>query len=321
MLGLLRQLNSRLVDSPTDTIKIEVIGRERAGKTAMLKSLYAGPLQEILPSGLRFGVTDPMRMAEIIRKAREDYRDMRRRGIVSTVDCPVLDYSVLKAGRRMCGLQIREAVGQVLSYTTTESAPEDQERCQQYRQHLAEASVLWQVIPCLPASPTQGEVQRLRDDVLLTLTYALDALKNRRVSRPAALALIVTKIDTRYESAEAAKTRMPGEMLRWLKHQVEDLLASRDLADAACFPVSAYGFGTAELSATLGPGKEWILKTASPRPFNLTPLILWSLTAGLRNAEVGVNGGREPELLQILRHLRHDLNALPNCWYLPLKGE
>jgi hypothetical protein len=298
-----------------------MIGRERAGKTAILKSLYAGPLRRLLPSGLRFGVTNPQEMAQIQEAAREDYPGMRKHGILSTVHADVLEYFLLEAGEKRCVFQVREAVGQVFSGTTPQSRPDQQAQYKECRKHLSQAAVLWQVIPCPPASATQHDLRRLWDDVLLTLTYAIDALKNRSVGHPAALALVVTKVDTRYESAEAARKRMPGEVLRWLADQVKDMLACPNLADVAAFPVTAYGFGAAELSPTAGPGREWVLKTVEPRPWNVTPLVVWSMYAGLRNSEVRANGDQEEVLERIARVLRQDLKSLPGCWYSPLKGE
>jgi hypothetical protein len=156
--------------------------------------------------------------------------------------------------------------------------------------------------------------------------------------------VVISKIDTRYPSEDDARARMPREFLRWLMKQIKDhVMGNRSVGEIAVFPVSGYGFGTAEVRAQavrdrtapnrealiphrtdsgLSQGeKEWTLKPgALPRPFNLTPLVVWSLLSGMRYREIEVNGDQEPVLARVIRKLHSDLDTL-NGWTVSLKNE
>ncbi len=308
---------------PVPQLKLGVIGRENAGKTALFKTLYAGPMQIDLPSGLRLGVQDPRRMAELIRDSRETYRVLHERGLHSTVDPKRIEYQLLDLGRMRLALHIREVVGQVLTRTLPQSPAQQQQLYADYLTDLAASEVLWLLLPCPPASASEEDQERLYDDFLLSAAYAQAALRQR--GRPCAVAIVLSKLDTRYGTEEQARERLHTDVLGWLRRQASScLLGLENLEELTIFPLSSFGFGRSavkprtdkERTARSLDEPEWVLRAgAGPRPFNLTALVLWSLVAGLRHREVATVGREERELAQLLWRLQTDLESLDGWYY------
>jgi hypothetical protein len=321
VVSILKNLfGSRSVEIPQ--LKLGVIGRENAGKTALFKTLYAGPMQIDLPSGLRLGVQDPRRMAELIRDSRETYRGLHERGLLSTVDPKEIEYHLLDLGRVRLGLQIREVIGQVLTRTMPQSPAQQQQLYADYLTDLATSDVLWMLLPCPPASSTEEDQERLYDDFLLSSAYAQAAMRQR--GKPCAMAIVLSKLDSRYGTEDQARERVQNDVLGWLRRQASNcLLGLENLEELTIFPVSSFGFGRSvikphtdkERSSRSSEEAEWVLRGAGPRPFNLTPLVLWSLVAGLRHREVTVVGREERELAQLLWRLQTDLESLEGWYY------
>lgn len=195
-------------------------------------------------------------------------------------------------------------------------------------------------------------VQRLRGKVitaggpalfavalLLTKSYLREALRLRTNSRPCSVAVAMTKLDTLFGSEQEAQAQLPAERLVEVLRPLVDMLAASDkVAHAAIFPVSAFGFGNAVVfkPAAGQPGRngelpgshaalesgelEWILKPgATPEPYNLMPLVVWSLLCGMLYREVEVEDDHDAAMARIGRLLAADLKALDG-WQVALKG-
>lgn len=112
--------------------------------------------------------------------------------------------------------------------------------------------------------------------------------------------------------------------LRGLREWFESLTEIPRVAEAAIFPVSAFGFGTAqELPGTdrrpandLSYGeREWVLRReAEQRPYNVTTLVIWSLLAALRQRPIS----NAEEQTRVCQQLQDTLDRLAG-WHIPVK--
>jgi hypothetical protein len=231
---------------------------------------------------------------------------------------------------------MHEVIGQVLTHTLPDSAPEQQARYAEYLRSLVNTHVLWAVVPCPPPDPGARDRRRYANDLRITVAYLREALRLRSREQPAAVALVLSKIDTLFADAEEARASLTDEVLRTsfgpLVHLVEQ---SRQVSDAVIVPVTAFGFGNAVLregggeregphpeaeDEPFGPEPVWLLREgASAQPYNLDALFLWTLLFGLLGQAGHGALAEDTELGQICRTLAEDLDA-KGPWLLPLKG-
>src|SRR5947209_975982 len=66
-------------------VRVGVVGRGNAGKTALFRTLADGPVGDFLPSGLHVDVGDPKEVARLIRESEEMQRALRRSGLPPTL--------------------------------------------------------------------------------------------------------------------------------------------------------------------------------------------------------------------------------------------
>jgi hypothetical protein len=302
------------------------VGREHAGKTLLHDQAAQALLRQPLPSGLEFAVEDPRRLAELLARGRELDAELHEHGRATTVHPARQTFALLERGRGLGHLRLLDTVGQLLTHTRPGSPAAEQDRYQGYLDTLGRADVLWLVVPSPPTPCLLADEERLRSDVLLTVTYARAALERRGAARPCCVAVVLTRIDARYRDEEEARRRLPREVLGWLRRQVAPLLESDRVGEAALFPVTAFGFGAALPGAARGGNGlargevSWRLKPGvAPRPWNLAPLLVWTLWAGLRHKATAALGAAVPELARVCKRLRRDLDELGG-WHLPLKG-
>jgi hypothetical protein len=231
---------------------------------------------------------------------------------------------------------MREVIGQVLTHTLPESEAGQQTHYGEYLKSLVNAHVLWVMVPCPPPNPGARDRRRYANDLRITIAYLREALRLRPLKQPAAVALVLSKIDTLFQDAEEARASLPDDVLRRALGPLVHLIdKSARVSDAAVIPVTAFGFGNAVLREPGGeregalpePADEpfgaeplWLLREGvAPEPFNLDTLFLWTLLFGLFNqAGHGVVEAEE-EVGEICRMLGEDLNAA-DPWLLPLKG-
>ena len=317
-------------------VHVGCIGRGHAGKTALLRALSEGPVGDFFPSGLHVDAGDPREVAQMIREAEEAQRLLHQFGLPPTLKASQVRYCLYDGAARRVLYRMHEVIGQILTHTLPDSAPEQQARYTDYIRSLMDTHVLWAVVPCPPPVPGALDRRRYANDLRLTLAYLREALRLREREQPVALALVLSKIDVLFKDADEARDALTEEVLRTsfgpLVHLVEQ---SPQVSDAVIIPVSAFGFGNAVLRED-GAGREgahpeseddpfasepiWLLREGvSARPYNLDTLFLWTLLFGLLNEEGPGALEADTELGRLCRTLCDDLDAI-DPWLLSLTG-
>ena len=315
-------------------IRIGSIGRGHAGKTALFHALDDSLVGDYLPSGLHLDAADPREVARMIREAEESLRLLRESGLPPTLHVSQNRYALYEGDRPRMLCRLREVIGQVLTHTLPDSEPELQAQYVDYLKDLVNANVLWVVVPCPPANPAPNDRRRYANDLRITLAYLREALRLRTLRQPAAVALVLSKTDALFATAEEARESLTDEVLhRALGPLLQLIRQSKNVADAAIFPVTAFGFGKAVLRPEAGdrhkaPGSAeepfgdepiWLLKEGvSPEPHNLGALFLWSMLLGLMN-QIDPKAEVKPQIDLLCRALRDDLEAA-DPWVVPIKG-
>jgi hypothetical protein len=311
-------------------VRIGSIGRGHAGKTALFHALDDSLVGDYLTSGLHLDAADPREVARMIREGDESQRLLHQSGLPPTLQVSQNHYCVYEGDRPRVVCRLREVIGQVLTHTLPNSEPELQARYVDYLKNLVNAHVLWVVVPCPPANPGPRDRRRYANDLRITLAYLREALRLRTLRQPAAVALVLSKTDAMFATADEARAALNDEVLhRSLGPLVQLIRQSGHVSDAAAFPVTAFGFGKAvlredgaERHGAPGSSEEpfgdepiWLLKEGeSPEPHNLGALFLWSLLLGI------INQGEPDVKLDVLcRALRDDLEVA-DPWLVPIKG-
>jgi hypothetical protein len=317
-------------------VQVGCIGRGHAGKTALLRALSEGPVGDFFPSGLHVDAGDPREVAQMIREAEEAERLLHQFGLPPTLKASQIRYCLYDGAAPRVVYRLREVIGQILTHTLPDSAPEQQARYTEYIRSLVDTHVLWAVVPCPPADLGARDRRRYANDLHITLAYLREALRVRAREQPVAVALVLSKIDALFKDADEARRSLTEEVLRTsfgpLVHLVEQ---SPQVSDSVIIPASSFGFGNAVLREEGGPregaapesedepfGSEpiWLLREgASARPYNLDTLFIWTLLFGLLNEEGPGVLEEDTELGRIGRTLCQDLDAI-EPWFLPLTG-
>jgi hypothetical protein len=268
----------------------------------------------------------------MIREAEETQRVLQASGLPPTVEASQIRYYLYDGDQQRLVYKMREVIGQVLTHTLPDSAPEQQSRYDEYLKTLVNTHVLWVVIPCPPPNPSPRDRRRYANDLRIASAYLREALRRRTIERPAAVALVLSKIDTLFKDAEEARSALTDDVLRGALGPLVHLVhQSKHVGDAAIIPVTAFGFGNAVLREQaseragasddpFGAEPVWLLKEgATPRPYNLDTLVLWTLYFGLlgQDTQRGLEGKAETD--DLCRMLHDDL-LMEDRWFLPLKG-
>jgi hypothetical protein len=293
-----------------------------------------GPVGDFFPSGLHVDVGDPREVARMIRESEETQRVLQASGLPPTLEASQIRYYLYDGDRQRVVYKIREVIGQVLTHTLPDSAPEQQARYDAYLKALVSTHVLWAVIPCPPPNPSPRDRRRYAHDLRITSAYLREALRLRTLEQPAAVALVLSKLDALFQDADEARAALPDDVLRNAMGPLAHLVGkSSHVADAVILPVTAFGFGNAVLR-TQGDGPEpagasddpfgaeptWLLKEGvSPRPYNLDTLVVWTLLFGLLNQDAANGPEGSSDVGELCRLLRDDLLG-EERWFLPLQG-
>lgn len=315
-------------------MQIGCIGRGHAGKSALFHALGESLVGNYLPSGLHLDAADPREVARIIREAEAAQRLLQKSGLPPTLEVSQTRYCLTEGDRRRAACRMREVIGQVLTHTLPDSEPRLQERYADYLRSLVNADVLWAVVPCPPAAPGPRDRRRYANDLRIIAAYLREALRLRTLDRPASVALVLSKADALFDSAQEAREALTDAVLaRALGPLVTLIQQSRGVSDAVAIPVTAFGFGKAVLRPDAGerpgaPGSAeepfgdepiWLLKEGeSPEPYNVDALFLWSLLTGFLG-QLEAAEAPDAELDTLCRMLRDDLEAT-DPWLVPLKG-
>jgi hypothetical protein len=315
-------------------VRIGCVGRGHAGKTALFHALGESLVGDFLPSGLHLDAADPREVARMIREAEETQRLLRRSGLPPTLEVSHTRYCLYEGDDRRVVCRMREVIGQILTLTLPDSEPKLQARYDDYLHNLVNAHVLWAVVPCPPADPGPRDRRRYANDLRIIVAYLREALRLRTLRQPAAVALVLSKADALFATPEQARAALTPDVLhRALGPLVQLIEKSARVSDAAVIPVTAFGFGNsvlrengADRAGAAGSADEpfgdepiWLLREgATPQPYNLDTLFLWSVLLGLLN-QLGPDPAADPQADAVCRKLRDDLEAA-DPWLLPVKG-
>jgi hypothetical protein len=316
-------------------VRIGCIGRGHAGKTALFHALGESLVGDYLPSGLYLDAADPREVARAIHEAEATRRLLQQSGLPPTLEVSQTRYCVSEGDKRRVICRMREVIGQVLTHTLPDSEPRLQEHYADYLKSLVNSHVLWAVVPCPPADPGPADRRRYANDLRIITAYLRESLRLRTLRQPAAVALVLSKVDALFDTPEQARESLTDAVLRKSLGPIFQLIAqSSHVSDAAVIPVTAFGFGKAVLRPDGGERKGtapesleepfgdepiWLLREGeSPQPDNLGTLVLRSLLMGLLT-QAGPNLARLPKLDRVCRMLRDDLED-GGPWLVPIKG-
>jgi hypothetical protein len=309
-----------------------MIGRGHVGKTALFRVLQRFALQYELPSRLQFDMQDPTILTGAMQRYQATARAMHEDGLAQTVDAESVEFRLFEGDAERLVIHSAEVIGQILTHTTADSPPEQKAKYAKYLSHLAQTDVKWVVIPTPPRDSRPADMERYENDLIITRTYLREALRLRRTERPCSVAIVLTKLDSLFGDEEEARSQLTDRGLIEALHQLITMMESTPkVANAIVCPVSAFGFGNAVVKDAgeearngvnvLEAGElEWILKEGVvPEPFNLAPLVLWTMLCGLLHQEVDEDESTQPMIARICQMLAEDLEAVGG-WYVPVKG-
>jgi hypothetical protein len=312
-------------------VRAGCIGRGRAGKTALFRTLSEGPVGDFFPSGLHVDAGDPREVAQMIREAEETQHILQTFGLPPTREAAQIRYYLYDGDQQRVVYKMREVIGQILTHTLPHSSIDQQARYDQYLRSLVDTHVLWVVVPCPPPDPTARDRRRYGNDLRITSAYLREALRLRTLPLPAAVVLVISKLDTLFGDANEARAILKDETLRNALGPLTHLIdTSAHVADAIILPVTSFGFGNAVLrerehdydAPTPEPSDDpygaeptWLLKQGTiATPFNLDTLVLWTLHQGLlRQQEISDTG-------DLCRMLRDDL-LTGDRWFVTVKAD
>ena len=75
----------------------------------------------------------------------------------------------------------------------------------EYIKSLLNANVLWVVLPCPPAYPKSNDKRRYANDLRITMAYLREALRLRTTKDAVAVALVLSKTDAMFATAQEAR--------------------------------------------------------------------------------------------------------------------
>jgi len=316
------------------TVKLEKIGRGNAGKSVIEWALTKAVVSNFLPSGLQLDHPDPQMVAEMLHKNRNIRVRLEQDPLLPTLEPDPLHYTLFEGDMPRVVLSSHEVIGQILTETKPSSPPEWQTRYREYLDRLSRADVLWAVLPLPPAQATAIEQEQFDDDLKITTGYLRKALELRSGQNPCAVAVVLTRLDTLFESPDQAVEGLTPEMLRRLLTPLITLVGmASKVSDAAVIPTASFGFGNAvrkpEVPRPAGRSEPaaprvredavWILRPdARVMPFNLDTLAVWTLMHGLVKEKVVAGSETETVLGNVVRLLRDDLDGI-NGFYVPIK--
>ncbi len=306
-----------------------LIAQEASGKTVFLKTLIK-ELAHDLPSGLGFGSSDPLQERANIRETMITLQGLRQHGQMTTVHVTDLNFYVYKGTRKTIEVATHEVIGQVLTMTEPDSPAEQLKLYDDYKARLLSSPALLVGIPMPTAHPTEIELERWHDKMRTVRAYLRLALEKRPTNDKVAVALVLFKADVGFADLQEAKAQASDELLKnALRPLVNTLLDSEQVDEAVIAPVTAFGWGNArqlepktqQEREDIQNGQrdaEWILpEKASIRPFNIIPLLIFTILAQMGNRLVSAK--QDAELVEVCRRLRSDLDQLPR-WLVPVKG-
>lgn len=303
---------------------MEMIARPAAGKTTMLTAINEVCEGSHLPSGLFFGVDDPLKSNEILKQLQRRRDELQNEdGPGSTQHDYALEYGLQEGEETRVKFRTHEVIGQVLTGTDPDSTPAQKQLYERYVQKLGMAHALVPMIAVPNGDSDAHSRLQYREDLRLTNAYLRKALKLHTSEAPCAVAIVVTQIDTLFPSDKQARQALTDSVLREaLAPLVQTVAASDKVREAVIVPTSSLGFGRAEViedsaGAIDHRGPLHRLMAEELDPFNVAGLLVWLLLNSLLPQTV-VSGDQETVISRVVQMLDDDLVALAP-WLVPIK--
>jgi hypothetical protein len=318
-------------DGDPGNVVVETLGREHSGKTGTRAMTFKVTQQGPLPSGLELSAADPRTTPRWMNEAIATYRGLQKGGFTSTIDPTQVQYHLFEADELRAIYSHRESIGQLITFTQDGGDKKLQEHFSRQQEHLTRADVIHAFVSC-PADDRPESLERLQNDLTILAPNLRAALNCRQTDRKVAVAVILSKPDAAFATAQEAQSALDDDHLRGMLYRLVRLLEGSDRVGlAALFVTSAFGYGKARRLEPAGGGNgsvppkgfsllsegepEWILKEGEmPQPHNLTALVWWSIMAGLLLKKADRRG---EELACTAQLLLDDLKAM-KAWYVPL---
>jgi len=318
-------------------VRGRLVGRGAAGKTGLLTAVADGVLNEFFPeSGFSPGYSDPLISNEERVKREKRLEITRKTGVPQTLERSTVSFELLEGAKPLVAVDLVDEVGQDFTNTKASSDEDSKTRFREVQNDLSRADVAWIITSCPPPEFGPRHQKQLAKDIGNALENLRAAVTRRPPGRPIPVGLVLTKADRIADSAEEARSLMADDMLRqFLAPLVNFCRVADQVADCAIFPTSSFGFGNSvpgknQADRRGGPENSDAFEGNDPgdlirdphsiRPFNLQPLVAWSLMAGLKHQDVLVaDDGPTPEAVRIARLLARDIESMDR-WIVTVKG-
>lgn len=303
-----------------------MVGRINCGKSELLDQAVLGDGVHPHSRHARIGVEDPRLLAELQATRREWNAALKTGDRETTRSRVTVPIALFQNGRAVLDLTVTDPVGQLVSFTTPHAPADILRRWDRYMDQLAGSAVLWMTVACPPRNCTPEEQRTFLDDLELTSNYVRAVLERRPDDRKLSLAIVLTRIDSRYDTKEDAIARLPRELLRPISGRMAPMLAHPALGEVALIPVSSWGFGNAVVDAAAptdhlhraGDRAYRLAPGAEPRPFNVTALVLWSMAAAAGSLPAADTQAERDAEAQVHNELRDELADGRRHWVIQL---
>ena len=315
---LWRSFGAKTIEIPQ--VKITPIARGHAGKTACICSLYYA-LRDVLPGGLRFGFNNPIELTTMLDKYERFLDQLSTTGLAQT-EAPTLHAIRLMDEKHNVSAvtKITDVMGQVLRNTTESSDEKQMARYRDYIARLAQSDVLWAIVSP-PDKADPRSIAQFGSDHMIAVSFLREALK--RSTRPVTVAIVISKFDILTSIESVARQMSSESFLREMVAPLVKVVEEEDfnnLVAARIFPVSVFGFGNAikiegsEDTQNVRTGEaRWRLKeNAIIEPFNLMPLLVYSISNSLRHQFAKSKYSRQ--ILKTCDRLDDALEQLGGVW-------
>ena len=331
------------------SILLGTMGRENSGKTALQMAMDIAVLGQYLQSGLSISAAgnDGLSMTplDVNTRLKKTFYRLRQLmpgggGLPTTLAVTPVNYVLCEGEQARLQLLASEEIGQVISRTDSDSTPEELNQYHDFLGRFANSDVKHIIVSPPSRHPSALSEAQWKQDMIEYGAYLNESLRKSKVP-VTSVAIVISKIDTLYESADAARAALSHEALKeCVRPLVRAIEASPRIKYGAIIPTSVFGFGQAvsvaepvfeedesdkfDLGIQDARSHEEgfaLRKDSAIEPFNVQALVLWSLLAGALPKEVDVgNGQDEPALARVCRMLSHDLKSI-NGWIVPVKGD
>jgi hypothetical protein len=332
-------IRKRAEQSGPPTVRIAMLGSPGTGKTNVPPAITRSQVEGRFPSGGRFGGPPQITVPNLVNT-----RIIERTASTGVIGPTIAEeehvFEYMSGANKMC-VRIIDTIGHVLNMPPLRSGEELQKRFKDLILTLKTADVFWLINRCPP--PDQN-LSHMKEDAIINFSFVNEALRDRETSQPVSVAVVVSKCDQRFRSQQEIRSPQNRQILGWMANETRAALGGLPgIGDLAVWPISSFGFGNAVFRpASTGAASEKLdrqgtserleiesmLKGPQMEPFNVIPLLLWSMLAGAKYRRVnnksngrhveGGSGDHIPAEARVLQAIQKDFGSL-NGLYVPLQ--